>query len=76
MKTYGEPQNHRIHIWSDGDPSVGINGDNASVVLENFYIEDEDHKKEIRVAISCAFQQIFDDYLVKVAFDEDLNEVE
>lgn len=73
MTKFGN-DDRKIHIWSDGDSSVGINGESATVTLDDFYIEDCEHKHKILCLLSSTFKDIFDDGRVHVAFDEDLSD--
>ncbi len=47
------------HVWHEGDPSVGISGDQAEFTIE---VEpaDSEADRHIREAIKAAFAQIWD----------------
>ncbi|OFC48747.1 hypothetical protein BAE30_13345 [Acidithiobacillus caldus] len=66
-----------FHVWSDGDPSVGIPGNNAEVNIASVEDLDPVDRKEyidtIKKCPSTAFSQIWDES-VHIASDEDVQD--
>jgi len=47
----------KFHVWHDGDPSVGIWGDSATVEL---HVYDAEHESTIRSVLTQAFTELWD----------------
>ena len=61
------------HVWTDGDPSVGISGSSAQVTM--FPPEDEEKDKFIRFQLKVCFENIWD-FRVQVMTEEEMKEDE
>ena len=57
-------------IWSNGDPSVGINGNQAEVDMPYLGEVDDEYRQGIRESLIMAFSDIFDDKAF-VTFDDE-----
>lgn len=71
----------KIHIWSEGDPSVGIPGCTATVEIDNMenwgtggQAETEFIRDCTRDALKSAFMNIFDDGRVTVMYEDELQD--
>jgi len=65
----------KIHIWTNGDPSVGISGQNATVdieTMEDSGINEPGERDIIRNKLKEAFSAIFDEK-AHVAFEDELD---
>ena len=65
-----------FHIVSDGDPSVGIPGEHATLEVDVLGVTGDDRKDliaHIRIEMQEAFKQIWDDGSVMVLLDEELD---
>jgi hypothetical protein len=64
----------KIHIWSHGDPSVGISGQNATIETHGdfAYDMDADESKLVKAELAHTFGIIFAEKAY-VAFDDELN---
>lgn len=61
----------KIYIWSDGDSSVGLNGNHATLDIEGLEdFLDEFYRKELREKFKSTFTDIFDDD-VNVLFEDE-----
>lgn len=63
-----------IHIWTNGDPSVGLPGENATVEIEipaDFTAED---RNLVRTELQKAFSAIWDEK-PHVAFQDELDDI-
>jgi hypothetical protein len=74
------PNHDKIHIWSNGDPSVGINGCSATVEIAGLkdLCSDDPEEQEafllhVKKTLSESFQSIFDEK-VNIAFDSELHQ--
>ena len=66
-----------IHIASEGDTSVGIWPNYATVILlqeRELIAEDEEYKEAFRDGLKKFFRDIWDNGRVSVIFDEELRE--
>jgi hypothetical protein len=61
----------KFMIWSDGDPSVGIPGSSAEVQFHGD-VNDPEFKQYVVETLRDAFSDIFDDRLVHVMAEEDI----
>lgn len=63
----------KISIWTNGDPSVGINGQSAEVeIIGGEWIDEQEYREEVREILGNAFHEIFDDGFLTVAFEDEL----
>lgn len=65
-----------FEIWSDGDPSVGINGDRATV--HTWVGDDEDYQEFIRDTLHSSFAVMWDwqERHVHIMTEEEIGEGE
>ncbi|MBU2729323.1 hypothetical protein [Acidithiobacillus caldus] len=67
-----------FHVWSHGDPSVGIPGNNAEVDISSVEDFDPEDRKEyidtIKKCLSAAFSEIWDEP-VHIASDEEVRDI-
>lgn len=63
----------KIYIWTHGDPSVGINGKNATVDLEGFIFteEDKEEREQLRAKLKVTYSDIFDERATVMFEDEE-----
>lgn len=69
-----------IYIWSDGDPSVGINGDSCTIKTDGDFIFESDefnsgNIEEARLLLERAFDILWGDN-IHVMFDFENKEPE
>jgi len=57
-------------IWSNGDPSVGINGNQAEVDMPYLGEVDDEYRQSIRESLATVFSEIFDDRAFVIFDDE------
>lgn len=58
----------KFHVYHDGDPSVGIWGDSATVEL---HVYDAEHEQAIREVLTRAFTDLWD-FRARVLTDADV----
>jgi hypothetical protein len=59
-------------IWTEGDPSVGIPGDEADVLM-NVFINDKEFMEMMRASLKKFFEDVWD-FKVHVMTEDEFNE--
>jgi hypothetical protein len=72
----------KIHIWSNGDSSVGFLGCSATVEIdefENWFYDqpevEDNARKFIKTELTKVFSEIFDDGSTNVVFEDEIEDV-
>jgi hypothetical protein len=52
----------KVQVWHPGDPSVGMWDSKATIDINIYAFENEQHRLNTREALKEAFEEIFDGY--------------
>jgi len=63
----------KIYIINEGDASVGLPGDYATIEFDDLLLDDPDDRRDIREILQEAFSTIFDNVNTYVEFEDEPN---